>query len=340
MQNINISDFPSCIQSSVRVSLACVHCRLRHIKCDATTPVCSRCKAKGEQCVYQKSRRGGRRIRKSRLSENIKQSFVPSAPPLVNGSLNGLIDESSGTTNTTDSSPSRTTSVTPAISGYVAGSGDSISIDSDQGISIVNEKMTCPKDVDDLLDSYYTHFHPAHPCVLPRSFLNQRLERDSISLKPLLLVMKYIGSLYTSSASSASLEAPVQEALAKDQITIDKLNGYHVQSLILYSIAVYWCGETDRGLNLLNEAILRAIDLGMHMQGFAIEYGCGDPVLEESWRRTWWLIYITDAHFAGSTHTYPFKLNTVFISVDLPSEEESYLLGVGLYLLQHGPSFC
>ena len=43
-----------------RASLACVQCRSRHLRCNAAIPTCSRCSNDGSQCVYLKSRRGGR----------------------------------------------------------------------------------------------------------------------------------------------------------------------------------------------------------------------------------------------------------------------------------------
>jgi hypothetical protein len=42
-----------------RVIVACVQCRSRHVKCDATQPICNRCKKDDKECVYTKSRRGG-----------------------------------------------------------------------------------------------------------------------------------------------------------------------------------------------------------------------------------------------------------------------------------------
>jgi hypothetical protein len=39
-------------------SLACTACRRRHLKCDAQTPVCSRCQASNTECRYIQSRRG------------------------------------------------------------------------------------------------------------------------------------------------------------------------------------------------------------------------------------------------------------------------------------------
>ena len=40
----------------------------------------------------------------------------------------------------------------------------------------------------------------------------------------------------------------------------------------------------------------------MNKKEFARNYAEGDSILEESWRRTWWVIYITDAHIAGMPH--------------------------------------
>lgn len=76
-----------------------------------------------------------------------------------------------------------------------------------------------------------------------------------------------------------------------------------------------------------------AVALGMYKKGFARSHIESDSVLEEIWRRTWWLIYITDAHVAflmitGSTHTYPFRTSGIEITTDLPCEEEQYEKGV------------
>lgn len=51
----------SFLQQSVRrVALACVQCRSRKVRCDATLPSCNRCLADMKSCKYQQSRRGGR----------------------------------------------------------------------------------------------------------------------------------------------------------------------------------------------------------------------------------------------------------------------------------------
>lgn len=41
------------------MSLACIQCRARHVRCDATKPACSRCLQERQACNYPSSRRGG-----------------------------------------------------------------------------------------------------------------------------------------------------------------------------------------------------------------------------------------------------------------------------------------
>jgi hypothetical protein len=40
------------------------------------------------------------------------------------------------------------------------------------------------------------------------------------------------------------------------------------------------------------------------------------------------MVYLTDAHIAGSTHVFPTKTGDVQIMTDLPCEEEQYESGV------------
>ncbi|KAI9923889.1 hypothetical protein MW887_008194 [Aspergillus wentii] len=143
------------------------------------------------------------------------------------------------------------------------------------------------ENADQLLALYYVFFHAAHPCVLPCQFLKLRQMEDAI--QPLLLVMQYIGSIFASSIPEGQYEDKVQRALIDIQMRNCPITGFDVQAVLLYAIAIYWCNDTDRE------------------KEFAVEYGQNDPVLDQSWRRTWWLIYITDAHIAGSTHTFPFR---------------------------------
>lgn len=163
-----------------------------------------------------------------------------------------------------------------------------------------------------LLDLYYDFFHAAHPCALPRSYLNLYLADNKIHL--LLRAICYIGSLFSASVSSEKQQRGAQDALAGVRSRNRPITGLDVQALLLYSIAIYWCNEAEHGTALLDEAIQMAVELGMNRKEYAMQHKHDDPVLKESWRRTWWLFYITDAHIAGSTHTFPFRTNLATLS--------------------------
>lgn len=105
-------------------------------------------------------------------------------------------------------------------------------------------------------------------------------------------------------------------------------NGFDIQAILLYSVAVYWRNEPSGGTALLEESIRMATILGMNQKEFAARNSQGDAVLEESWRRTWWQIFIADAHIAGSAHSFSFRTSGVDMHVDLPCEEHEYEAGV------------
>lgn len=177
-----------------------------------------------------------------------------------------------------------------------------------------------------LLNLYYNYFHAAHPCVLPRLYLDLFLGRDA--LQPLFRVICYIGSLFSPSIYSEERKEDVQSALAGIRTRERPITGFDIQAVLLYSVAVYWSNEPEHGTALLDEAIQMAVEIGMNRKEFATQYGNNNPVLEESWRRTWWLFYITDAHIAGSTHVFPFRTSSIDKTVDLPCEEHEYEFGV------------
>lgn len=187
-------------------------------------------------------------------------------------------------------------------------------------------------DPDHLLQSYYSFFHAAHPCVLPYRFLKRRLTTEPETLQLLVLVMQWIGANFTVADRSISLATRIQEFLASFHARQTRFTGFDVQAVLLFSIAAYWCDEIDHGLRFLDEAIRMALNLGMNQKSFSAQRGQSDPVLEESWRRTWWMIYIADAHMAGSTHTYPLRTTNIPVTVDMPCEEHDYESGVSTLL--------
>lgn len=174
------------------------------------------------------------------------------------------------------------------------------------------------------LDGFYTYFFPAHPFVLPRAQFTQQFDADSNAVSELLVAMTLIGALYTRDAQSHISRQHAEQALEKTL----PATGFAVQALMLFALCLEWCGEGDRAGEVLGRARTVALQIGLHRQGFAADYGQGNPVLEECWRRTWWELYVVDALFAGIRHWPSFSLCTMGADVYLPSDEELYVPGV------------
>ncbi|KAF2034331.1 hypothetical protein EK21DRAFT_97443 [Setomelanomma holmii] len=294
-----------------RVALSCIQCRSRKLKCDATLPNCERCLANGKTWEYQKTRCGGRPRRPVTIP---LQPVTDDDLPLVEDRAVSPWSwgKDSGTTAAYVSN-SRTSSE----SGTTVSSAQSIA-DSFEFMSRLESTTSTilhltQVQIDQLLTGYFVYFHVAHPCVLPRSSLQCRLIAEPVASDVSLLVLLYISSIFTPTKRAGS--AP------------GTLDPYYVQALVLQSIAVYASNEPERARSLLHEAIQSALSIGMHKAEFTSQHGRGDAILEESWRRTWWTVYTTDAHIAGSTHSYPTQTGAVHITADLPCEEQQYESG-------------
>ena len=243
-----------------RNSLSCSQCRYKHIRCDGRKPVCSRCATNAVQCVYPISRRRG----------NPKSGKAPLSP------VRDVYE----------------TSIASSLQTSAGGSSSSVTLD--------GEIESSSNSAFSFLSLYYEFFHAAHPCALPFKYFKTRL--DEAKIKPLLQVMCYVGSFFDTSCPCHILDSwakRAQDSMVEIRSSIRPLTPFDIQAVLLYSIAVYWCNETENGVELLDEAIRMAVSLGMNKKEFARNYAEGDSILEESWRRTWWVIYITDAHIAG-----------------------------------------
>lgn len=292
-----------------RVSLACLPCRSRHIKCNAETPICSRCAADSLACTYARSRRGHRRSRRLGETTAISNTHLQQA-----------------TNNPTLPSPASSSGGNGTTRGVARGfSSTSITLPS----SFSSENLPGADSIDqDLIGHYYTYFHGAHPCVLPLWALQQHNSTNPEVFTPILLVMQYIGSLFEPAVASEPLKKLAVNALPVSPSYPGPLTPHQIQALMLFSIAIYWCDEIEEGLRLLDKAIGAALELRMQLAPFATEQGHDNPMLQESWRRTWWQLYVTDAHIAGSTHTFPTRVSGIEVTTLLPCEDECYESGV------------
>ncbi|KAL3433549.1 hypothetical protein BDV09DRAFT_171662 [Aspergillus tetrazonus] len=299
-----------------RVSLACVPCRSKHLRCDATTPVCARCRTEGLQCVYMKSRRGGRRTKAQ--AQQSSSTTSASTPFYADPSAQLYGPPQQSFPSTTGMRPAASTPDDEQERSNSEPTSASLSLNSDPlSDSSINEQF---------LAQYYSFFHSAHPCVLPQWALRRRLAHNGQDLQALVSVIQFIGSVYAKSSFSAALKLEAEAAVSSIG-TNSPITGFDVQAVLLLSIAIYWANEPQKALGLLDKAIAMALELGMQLQGYAYANGSTDPLLEECWRRTWWQIYMTDAHIAGSTSTFPFRTSNVEMNCDLPCDEAEYESG-------------
>lgn len=209
---------------------------------------------------------------------------------------------------------------------------------------------------DKCLDSFYYHYHAAHPFVLPKAFLlrhirgcdsggsgsgsgsgsggghnNNNINNNSNKLEHLLAAMRYVGSLYLDGAGAGPAKASfLDEALRLAHSPATPKDGFLVQALLLLIVALDGSLEQARARDLLGEAERLAVEIGLNTRQFAALHGRGNPVLEESWRRTWWDLYVCDGMVAGVHRVTNFLLYDVVADVALPCEEAEYLSGVSL----------
>lgn len=294
-----------------RASLACLPCRTRHLKCNATKPACSRCFADGVQCNYARSRRGGRRRPKATES-SVEATHVQDPRLSLDHPLLPTPASSSNGSSAANPSPGR--------------SADST------GLTLPSSTTTGGLDLNaldsDLIGDYYKYFHQAHPCVLPRWALEKHCALRPEDFSPLLQVMQYIGSFFNHVANSDSYHVLAKAALPLHRTEYS--TPYEVQAMLLYAIATYWSDNVEYGLKLTDTIIPSAMALQMQHDCCATQYGQGDALLEESWRRTWWLLYHMHSSMSASAHALPTQLSGIPMTVRLPSEEDRYESGVSV----------
>ena len=131
------------------------------------------------------------------------------------------------------------------------------------------------------------------------------LQAHSSSLQYLLPVMELVGSLFAPGAAKGVLRPRAERALSPDHLPE---TGFTVQVLLIFAIAVHASNEFFRARGILDHAVRIALQIRMHSNLFSKAYGEGCLVLEESWRRTWWFLYVTDGIFAGIRHCLTFSL--------------------------------
>ena len=309
----------------VSVPSACVQCRSKHLKCDGLTP-CTRCCANAFDCLYVKSRRGYKGPRRNgALTKPVPPAPVaataaPTSCPLVRPA--GL--------------PSAArTSPAPVVSKSLARSDNRLqalqpSADLphfDIGrelVSFESKVVSAGMDLQErCVEAFFYHFYPAHPFLLPRTnFMALRKKKPLVCLEA---AIRYVGSFYVEQAPTIELGSEA-ERLAYDMDT--PKDGFKVQALLILAIGLDGYTYQEKALQSLIEAQDLAFELGMNRRAFASIHGGESSVLEESWRRTWWELFIIDGMIAGVHQKSSFRLNEIHADVALPCEEKEYITGV------------
>ncbi|GJN66282.1 hypothetical protein PLICBS_000299 [Purpureocillium lilacinum] len=166
------------------------------------------------------------------------------------------------------------------------------------------------------LDLYYEYFHCGHPFILPKVALLAKLTTGPPSLQSLVRIMRHIGSSYGESATHKNIVPEVQ-----DHAVVD---GFVVQATLLFALVKSMCAERAASDALLATTISQAKHIGMHTKAFAEAVADSDPALAESWRRTWWMLYVTDLNFAVIRYDFKMLMFDSVYDVDLPCDDSDY----------------
>ncbi|KAK0711018.1 hypothetical protein B0H67DRAFT_493860 [Lasiosphaeris hirsuta] len=325
------------------VPAACLACRGKHLKCDGLTP-CTRCSSSNTECVYIASRRGYKGPRKTATAQNPHKRHASSSPPYAGPAdscpmLLGHTPVSIATPSVTGFNPAIVLpeqspvsyANTPALSNVsVYRNPFAPAIDGNaMALATITAPPTQPPVAtlaERCFDAFYHYFHGGHPFVLPKEyFLRQLKEGASPNLNVLVAAMRYIGSLYLDCGPSRATY--LDEAIRLCYLPSTAKDGFLIQALLLIIVGLDGSCEQEKARELLADCERLAIEIDLNKREFATMHGHGNPVLEESWRRTWWDLYVCDGMVAGVHRVTNFLLFDISADVGLPCEEHQYLTG-------------
>ena len=261
--------------------------------------MCRRCAIEGSECHYTPSRRGQRRKapqrRPSQSNTGVAVAVTSDETPAAT------------TTQPFTTQPWSTVETTPPLN---AQPPDAIP---DQNTYFGEHEST-------LTELYFTKFHHSHPILVPKAAYNTLPLPESLRA-----VVRFIGSILTSSSSSDQYKTAATYALKQDLTWTP----FRVQALLLHAIALYSINEQSEAQKFLESAVDLANILGMNRYSFATSHAGGHPLLEESFRRTWWELFFIDGMFAALEQRASFRCNTVELKAGLPCEDPTFLSGTG-----------
>ncbi|KAH6624354.1 hypothetical protein B0J18DRAFT_427995 [Chaetomium sp. MPI-SDFR-AT-0129] len=328
--------------------------RGKHLKCDGNTP-CSRCTSSNSECLYVPSRRGYKGPRRG-TAHNPNKRHASSSPPYVGaedaatacpmmlghggvpiavpslaGFNPGIVLPEQSPVSYTAASPM--TNV-PLYRNSFAPAMDPNALALTTTTTPAAQVVAAPPPVqppvptlaERCFDAFYHFFHAGHPFVLPKEpLIRLREEGSTPNLNILMAAMKYIGSLYVDAGPAKATYFDEAVRLCYQPGT--PKDGFLIQALLLLIIGLDGQCDQGRARELLADCERYAIEIDLNKRDFATIHGRGNPVLEESWRRTWWDLYVCDGMIAGVHRITKFLLFDIQADVGLPCEEQQYLTG-------------
>ena len=312
--------------------LACLECRRTHLRCDGATPACARCQTRGYACTYTRSGRGRRRRRITRQDagplstvsqqQQQQQQALPSplntttqsiaTQPQPSSTLSQWFQHSATNLEDDISAPESVSSLHAAPQPDPL---DPLGLLVGPTQSPLSGQLAPWVDDEQLVNLYYLNFHSSHPILLPRSWYWKNQYPRCLKA-----VVQLIGGHFCPAASRDGLRKCAEKELEDEgQETPER-----VQAQILYAVYLFAQHHSRQGQHVLNSAIETALNLGMDRQDFAATHAGSLAVLEESMRRTWYELYITDGCVAALQRKSTFKTNTVDADVLLPCDDFIY----------------
>lgn len=170
-----------------------------------------------------------------------------------------------------------------------------------------------------MIQLYYQNFHSSHPVVIPRKALNSPL---CYMIPPgLLSIMRYIGAHYY---PNPALRQEFQQEAVNSLSDPTMQDGFKVQALLLLAIIDHSHCDDKSAHRLVQTASTLALEIGLNNSCFARENSYGHSAMEESWRRTYWELYVVDGFLAAFREQSSFRLYRQPTDVQLPCAEKLY----------------
>lgn len=300
--------------------VACLECRDRHLKCDGVRPVCSRCTVSNVVCHFTPSRRGRKRAIRQVKGGVQREASLANGDPVDPSNITVLDLDSvpyqahSLSSNPVNAVGSESTYADPVDSHRRVAPGGSAA----NPLPASPESLQSLTDDDRLVNLYYINFHLAHPILLPR-----RMYGDHKYAPCLRAAVEAIGSHFSSAVPEHY--RTTLRARAEDQIATAGPDSVDlVQACLLMAIAQFARNDVQIGAKTLSQAIATAVRLGMHQREFAITYGKGCAIVQESLRRTWHELFITERYAAAVQRKLTLETTSIEADVLLPSDEAAY----------------